>query len=138
MGFKEVVMLKDAAALKDTMVTGLLVCLSLAGGIFIGYADSRSDDEFITVGALFAFSFLLGILGSRRAWLWALLIGIWVPLLNSTLPRFGLAPTRPGESFGFVSALAVTAFVMAVCFAGSYAGALLVRGARRAVSPNRS
>ena len=119
-------------ASKDAVVTGLLVCLALAGGIFIGYADSHSDDEFITVGILLGFSFLLGVLGPRRPWLWALLIGIWVPLLDSTLPAFGLAPTRPGESFSFLTALLVTALVMAVCFTGSYTGGFLGRTVRRA------
>jgi hypothetical protein len=120
-------------ALKDTVVTGLLVCLALAGGIFVGYADSRSDDEFITLGILVGFSFLLGLLGPRRPWLWAVLIGIWVPLLDSALPKLGLAPTRPGESFGFLTALAVTALVLTVCFAGAYGGAFLGRAVRRSV-----
>ena len=119
-------------ALRNTVVTGLLCCLALAGGIFIGYADSHSDDEFITVGLLFGFSFLLGVLGPRRPWLWSLLIGIWLPLLDTALPKLGLAPTRPGESFGFLTALAVAALVMAVCFTGSYAGAFLGRTVRRA------
>lgn len=79
------------------MATALLSCLALAGGIFIGYADSHSDDEFITLGILVGFSFLLGVLGPRLPWLWAVLIGIWVPVLDSVLPKLGLAPTRPGE-----------------------------------------
>lgn len=117
-------------ALKDAVVTGLLSSLALAAGIFIGYADSRSDDEFITLAVLVGFSFLLGVLGPRRAWLWAILIGIWVPVLDSALPKFGLAPTRPGESFGFPTALAVAALVLAACFIGAYAGSFLHRVVR--------
>ncbi len=123
--------LKDAAALKDSITTALLSILALAGGIFIGYADSHSDDEFITLGILAGFSFLLGVLGPRRAWLWAVLIGIWVPLLDSVLPILGFAPTRPGESFSLLTALAVTALVMTVCFAGAYAGAFISRSVHR-------
>jgi len=119
-------------ALRNTVVTGLLCCLALAGGIFIGYADSRSDDEFITLGILVGFSFLLGVLGPRRPWLWALLIGIWVPLLDSALPPLGLAPTPPGESFGFLTALAVAALVLTACLVGAYAGSFLGRTVRRA------
>lgn len=108
----------------------LLSLLALASGIFIGYADSHSDDEFITLGILIGFSFLLGIIGPRRAWLWAVLIGIWVPVLDSVLPTFGLAPTRPGESFSLLTALAVAALVLTVCFAGAYAGAFVSRAVR--------
>lgn len=110
---------------KKAIMTVLLSGLSVAGGAWIGYADARSDDVFITLGLLLGFSFLLGLVGSRRAWLWAPLMAIWVPVLDSVLPRLGLAPRRPGESFSFLSALAVTGLVMAVCFAGAYLGALL-------------
>ncbi len=107
------------------MRTVVLTLVALAGGAWIGYADSRSDDVFITLGLLMALSFLLGLAGSRRAWLWAPLVAIWVPLLDFALPRLGLAPQRPGENFGVLSALAVTGLVMAVCFAGAYLGAML-------------
>lgn len=110
---------------KNTVMTILLSGLAVAGGAWIGYADSRSDDVFVTLGLLLGFSFLLGLVGPRRAWLWAPLVAIWVPVLDSALPRLGLAPRRPGESFTFLSALAVTGLVMAVCFAGAYLGALL-------------
>lgn len=118
-------------ALKATLVGVLLAGVALVGGFFIGYADSHSDDVFVTLGVLVAFSFLLGLLGPRWPWLWAVLIGIWVPVLDATLPRVGLAPQRPGESLGFLSLLAVSGLVMTVCGAGTYAGALLVRAARR-------
>jgi hypothetical protein len=125
--------LKDTVGLKDRIAIALLSPLVLAGGIFIGYADSHSDDEFVTIGILVGFTFLLGVLGPRRPWLWAVLIGIWVPLLDSILPKVGLAPTRPGESFGLLSALAVVALVLAVCFTGAYAGAFFGRAARRSL-----
>jgi len=87
----------------------LLPFFAVAGGIFIGYADSHSDDEFVTLGVLVGFSFLLGVLGPRHPCLWAVLIGIWVPTLDSVLPRLGLAPARPWESFSLLTALAVAA-----------------------------
>ena len=118
---------------KSTLATALLTLLALAGGLFIGYADSRSDDEFITLGMLAGFSFLLGVLGPRRPWLWAVLIGIWVPVLDSVLPTVGLAPTRPGESFGPLSALAVTALVLTVCLAGAYSGAFVGKAVGRSL-----
>jgi hypothetical protein len=116
----------------NTVKTIALSMTAMAGGAWIGQADSRGDDVFITLAFLMAFSVLLGLLGPCRPWLWAPLIGTWVPLLDSVLPRLRLAPLRPGESFTFLSALAVTGLVMSVCFAGAYLGAMLGRSARRA------
>jgi len=110
---------------KETARTVVLTVVALAGGAWIGYADSRSDDVFITLALLMGFSFVLGLDGPRRAWLWPLLVALWVPALDVIMPRLGLAPQRPGEHFGVLSALAVTGLVMAVCFAGAYLGAML-------------
>ena len=115
---------------KDATTTVVLLIVAVAGGAWIGYADSRSDDVFITLGLLMSFSFLLGLAGPRRPWLWAPLVGIWVPVLDTVLPRLGLAPQRPGEPFTFLSALAVTGLVMAVCFVGAYLGAFLAWAVR--------
>jgi hypothetical protein len=117
---------------RNATVTVVLSILAVAGGAWIGYADSQSDDVFITLALLMGFSALLGLVGPRRPWLWAPLVAIWVPVLDSVLPRLGLAPQRPGESFTFLSALAVTGLVMAVSFAGAYLGAGLVWAARHA------
>ena len=116
---------------KDAILTGVTAVVAVAGGVFIGYADSHSDDVFITLGMLMGFSFLLGVFGPRRPWLWAPLVGIWVPVLNAALPPLGLAPREPGPSTSFWSFVAVLALVMSVCFAGSFIGACLGRVARR-------
>lgn len=115
---------------KNKALTFLLSMVAVTGGAWIGYADSRSDDVFITLGLLMGFCALLGLVGPRRPWLWAPLVGIWVPVLDAILPKLGFAPQRPGESFTYLSALAVTGLVMAVCFAGAYLGALLGRSLR--------
>ncbi|HEV2348804.1 MAG TPA: hypothetical protein VG028_03055 [Terriglobia bacterium] len=112
-------------ASKNIFVTIVLPVLALAGGAWIGFADSRSDDVFITLGLLMGFCALLGLVGQRRPWLWPPLVGIWVPVLDSVLPRLGVAPQRPGESFSYLSTIAVTGLVMAVCFVGAYLGAFV-------------
>ena len=123
---------------KGTLTTILMAILALADGVFIGYADSRSDDPAITLVVLAAFTFLLGALGPRRPWLWPLLVGIWVPVLDVVLPDVGLVPRdTAGSPPTILNALGVLGVVMAACFGGSYAGAFIVRAARRAVSPNR-
>ena len=123
----------------STVFTILLAILALAGGMFVGYADSRSDDPAITLLVLAAFTFVLGALGPRWPWLWPLLVGIWVPVLDIVLPSLGLVPRdTAGSPPTVLNALGVLGVVMAACFVGSYAGALLVRAARHAMSPHRS
>ncbi len=122
--------------MKSARAVGLTI-VALAGGAWIGYADSRSDDVFITLGLLLAFSLLLGAAGPRRAWMWPPLVALWIPMLDVILPPLGLAPQRPGEHFTFLSALAVTGLVMVVSFAGSYLGAGLVWTIGRAASGAR-
>lgn len=112
--------------------TAILTVVALTGGAWIGYADSRSDDAFITVGLLIGLSFLLGLAGPRRPWVWPPLVALWVPMLDIVLPRVGLAPQRPGEHFSLLSALAVAGLTMLVCFVGAYAGAMLAWAARHA------
>jgi hypothetical protein len=119
---------------KGALITILLAILALAGGIFMGYADSHSDDPAITLLILASFNFVLGALGRGRPWLWPLLAGIWVPVLDTVLPRLGLAPWDTASPPTVLSALAVLGVVMAACFAGSYAGAFIVRTARRPTS----
>ena len=62
----------------------LLLAFALAIGITIGYFDSRPnwDDAGITAGAIFLSAMLFSVFNSKRAWVWALAIGVWVPLLN--------------------------------------------------------
>lgn len=118
---------------KSTLGTVLVMVLALAGGIFIGYADVHSDDVPVTLALLVGFSFLLGFLGPRRPWLWAVLVGIWLPVLDALLPALGLAPREPGSTPGLLSTLAVTGLVMAACFAGAFAGALVGKATRSAL-----
>jgi hypothetical protein len=50
-------------------------------GVAIAWVDARPtwDDTGITAGMMLLCATLLGMLGPRRPWLWALLTGIWIP-----------------------------------------------------------
>jgi hypothetical protein len=63
---------------------GLLALVAAAIGLTLGYLDSRPswDDTGITAGLLLLTSAMVAGLSGRRPWLWALLIGIWIPLLE--------------------------------------------------------
>jgi hypothetical protein len=96
----------------------LLVAALILGGL-ITYVDSRPtwDDTGVTAGALFITAGVFGYLSPQRPWLWALILGIWIPLL---------AIIRD-QNYGAVLAL-VFAFL----------GACLGRTVRRGLRPNRN
>jgi hypothetical protein len=65
------------------------------------------DDTGITVGTILLVSVILGALGPRRPWLWALAVGAWIPLVE--IPR--------DHNWGALAALVVAGV-------GTYAGSL--------------
>lgn len=92
----------------------LLLAPALAVGLAIGFVDSSPhwDDTGITVGAVLITTGLLGALAPRRAWLWALAVGIWIPTFNIAFHH------------GYASAAALV-FAAAGAYAGAGAGWLL-------------
>src|SRR4051794_3638136 len=62
----------------------LMLLPALAAGWALAYIDSRPtwDDTGLTAAALLACSALLGAVEPRRPWLWALAIGVWLPLVE--------------------------------------------------------
>jgi hypothetical protein len=89
---------------------------ALAFGIAITYIDSRPtwDDTGITAGAMLLGAGVLGLLGPRRPWAWALLVGFWIPAY-----AIARAP-----STGSLAMLIVLVFP----FVGAYLGMALRRG----------
>jgi hypothetical protein len=95
----------------------LLVGATLAG-LAIAYVDSRPtwDDAGITAGALLLVAALLGWCGPRRPWLWALTLGLWIPLE-------AIARTRTLASLAML-------LVLVVPLTGAYVGMALRRALR--------
>ena len=62
----------------------LLLGMATLFGVGIGSVDSSPhwDDTGITVAILVATTGVLGLVHPRGAWVWALAVGIWIPLLN--------------------------------------------------------
>jgi hypothetical protein len=88
----------------------ILAAAAVLSGIFIAFVDSRPtwDDTGITVFGLLAVSGLLGMLGPKRPWLWALLVGIWIPLYNIlTTHNFSLLITLFFPFFGAYAGMLV-------------------------------
>lgn len=58
--------------------------LSTLGGMTIAWIDSQPgwDDTGITVGMLYILSALAGFFNPKKLWLWALLCGLWIPVVG--------------------------------------------------------
>ena len=91
-----------------TKFIGLLI-LALVLGLLITWVDSRPgwDDTGISAGMIFGVTAVLGAVMPERAWLWALAVGVWIPLLGITVHH------NTG-----------TLLALVIAFAGAYAGAL--------------
>lgn len=85
----------------------LLLAVALSLGAVITYVDSRPtwDDTGVTATAILVACGVLGALGPKRPWLWALGVGLWIPLL-------GIARAQ-----NYATLLALL-----VAFVGAYAG----------------
>ena len=67
----------------------ILLAVAVAAGLSIAFIDSRPtwDDTAITVGALLVAGGILGLLIKQRPWLYALALGLWLPLWEGIASR---------------------------------------------------
>jgi hypothetical protein len=88
----------------------VLVPLALVLGLTITYVDSSPgwDDTGVSAAAVLGTSGLFGMLYPARPWLWALLVGVWIPASGIV------------REFNYASLLALV-----FSFAGAYAGAVV-------------
>ncbi len=98
----------------------ILLAVAAAAGLFIAFIDSRPawDDTAITVGALLLCGGILGLLIKQRPWLYALALGLWLPLWE-----------------GIASRNFTILVVLAFPFIGVYAGWLVGQVVRKAQRP---
>jgi len=88
----------------------VLVVLALALGGLLAYVDSRPnwDDTGVLVGILLIASMAFGFMGPRRPWLWALALGLWIPLVgwirtHSAAPLVALVVAFVGAYLGMAA-----------------------------------
>ena len=88
----------------------ITIILALFLGIMIGWIDSRPnwDDTGITVGLVVISTFIIGFIFPRRPWIWAITVGIWIPMFDVLLQG----------NYGSIIALIIS-------FIGSYSGAFI-------------
>lgn len=97
----------------------ICLVLALAGGIFAWWVDSRNDEPQAAVLVILMATFLTGLLVPRRAWLWALITGLCLPVGYLLARGMGYQPATPIEPGWYASILALIP-----AFIGGYAGAL--------------
>lgn len=95
------------------------IALVLAGlsGMLLASYDTRTDDTAIELGLLLVASLSLALLAPKRWWIIALLVGIFIPLVEM----------GPQWRSGYVPAGAVA---LVVTFIGAFIGHLITRGPR--------
>lgn len=108
----------EREALKKYLPWVCLV-LALAGGIFAWWVDSRNDEPQAAVLVILVMTFLLGLLVPQRAWLWAILTGICLPVGYLVARTLGYLPSSLPEPGWYASAIALIP-----AFIGAYGGAL--------------
>ena len=84
--------------------------LSTLGGMTIAWIDSQPgwDDSGITVGMLYLLSGVAGFFNPKKLWLWAILCGLWIPVVGIL---------RRGD--------VMMLLVLLTTFAGSYSGGII-------------
>jgi hypothetical protein len=88
----------------------ILLVIALALGFVVMYVDSRPnwDDTGVTAAAILLSCGIFGATAPRQPWLWALAIGLWIPV--QAIAR--------AHNYGSL-------LVLAFAFAGAYAGMAL-------------
>jgi hypothetical protein len=88
----------------------MLLVAASAVGLAIAYVDSRPswDDAGISAFSMLIAAGLFGLIAPRRPWLWALAVGIWIPL-------YAIARAASPGSFAML-------IVLVFPFAGAYIG----------------
>ena len=106
-----------------------LPLLTMFLGVIIGLSDLRSDVQ-LTALLLLTFGFFAGYAKPNYAWLWALLLGIWVPLAEFTALAIGLKLSyRPD--------ILASAVALVPAFVGAYAGVFIQWAASRTGSTSK-
>lgn len=93
-------------------------------GFIIGWWDLRITEVSAPVLLLLTFGFFFGFAHPRRAWLGAILLGMWIPIL--AIIAASLNVVQPEQPLSLASLL-----VFVFPLVGAYAGVLLSRVAPR-------
>ena len=95
-----------------------VLCFALAviGGFLAGVVDFNNDEPQAAVIVIVAFTGLLGFIQPRKAWRWALIVGLGVPIVYLIATALGYHAKSVGEPGWYASLIAlIPAFISTYC-----------------------
>jgi cyanate permease len=104
-----------------------LLCIAIAvlGGFIAGAVDFRNDEPQAAVLVIVVFAGLLGLVQPKKAWRWAIIVGLGVPIVYLIATALGYQPKSVPEPGWYASLIALIP-----AFISTYSGVLL----RKAIS----
>jgi len=93
--------------------------IAIAGAAFAGWVDFNNDEPQAAVLVILVWTVLLGMLLPKRAWLWAIILGLGVPAVYLAARAMGFQPASPPSPSWYASLIALIP-----AFIGAYAGAV--------------
>jgi hypothetical protein len=101
------------------------LAIALIGAAMAGAVDFNNDEPQAAVIVIIAFAGLLGFIQPRKAWRWALIVGLGVPIVYLIATALGYQSRSVPEPGWYASLIALIP-----AFISTYCGVLL----RRAIS----
>lgn len=109
-----------------------LILLAVLLSAYIGYSDLHQTDTPITVAALLAASFLVGLFVTRHAWAYGVIIGLGVPVAGfiAAYNHWTLTGLEHGQTITWQASYtnsSVAVFAIVVGLAGVYTAQIFRR-----------
>ena len=94
----------------------LCIALAVIGAFLAGAVDFNNDEPQAAVIVIVVFAGLLGLIQPRRAWRWAVIVGLGVPMVYLIASALGYHSKSVGEPGWYASLIAlIPAFISAYC-----------------------
>jgi hypothetical protein len=120
------------ARLRHARGFALPLLAAILASACIGYINLHNDEVQLPFGILLLSSFLIGAFKPRHAWVWAIVVGLGVPVSSLLSLRIGVYyPCRPGHPYSCepmtLSASLSTTLLVIPALISAYTGVLLRR-----------
>ncbi|MBI1278879.1 MAG: hypothetical protein GC179_12185 [Anaerolineaceae bacterium] len=96
----------------------IVLVLALLGAVLVGYIDSRASEVQATLMVMLPITFVLGFFEPKRAALWAIIVGLSVPVSYVWLLATGQQYSAPPPN-GFTTLIAIVPALI-----GTFSGAI--------------
>ena len=94
----------------------MCIAAAIMGGFIAGTVDFNNDEPQAAVIVIMVFAGLLGFIQPRRAWRWALIVGLGVPIVYLIATALGYQSKSVPEPGWYASLIAlIPAFISTFC-----------------------